>query len=187
MASSDPVAEGVRFTLALMAVSARTAPKAKGLDDVSIKVVEGEDLERLAEEMDKITRETGRDFFARDAENVRESLAVLLVGVKGSKPKGLNCGACGYPGCSALSQAEKAKRALDLVGPNCVIQVLDLGIAVGSAVKTAGLLNVDNRVMYTVGVAALRLGMIDADIALGVPLSATGKNIYFDRRAAPRR
>jgi len=59
---------------------------------------------------------------------------------------------------------------------------MDLGIAVGSAVKTASMLNVDNRVMYSVGVAALRLGMVKGNLALGIPLSATGKSIYFDRK-----
>ena len=60
---------------------------------------------------------------------------------------------------------------------------MDLGIAVGSAVKTASILNVDNRIMFSVGVAALELGILkNSDIALGIPLSAYGKNIYFDRK-----
>ncbi|MCC6041514.1 MAG: ferredoxin domain-containing protein, partial [Desulfurococcaceae archaeon] len=50
-----------------------------------------------------------------------------------------------------------------------------------SAVKTASLLNIDNRIMYSVGVAAVELKLIDADIAYGIPLSARSKNIYFDR------
>jgi len=60
--------------------------------------------------------------------------------------------------------------------------LLDLGIAVGSAVKVASDLNVDNRVMFTVGVAARALGYMRADVVIGIPLSATGKNIYFDRK-----
>jgi uncharacterized ferredoxin-like protein len=67
-------------------------------------------------------------------------------------------------------------------GPNCAIKLTDLGIAVGSAVKTASLLNLDNRVMYTAGVAALGLGLLpDCTVGYGVPVSATGKSIYFDR------
>jgi len=58
---------------------------------------------------------------------------------------------------------------------------MDLGIAVSSAVKTASIHNVDNRIMYRIGPVARKIGLIDADVALGVPLSATGKNIYFDR------
>jgi uncharacterized ferredoxin-like protein len=56
-----------------------------------------------------------------------------------------------------------------------------MGIALGSAVKTASLLNVDNRIMYRVGVVAREMGLIDADFAMGIPLSATSKSIYFDR------
>jgi hypothetical protein len=55
-----------------------------------------------------------------------------------------------------------------------------------SAVKTASIHNVDNRIMYTIGVAAKKLGLLDADVILGIPLSATSKNIYFDRVWPPR-
>jgi uncharacterized ferredoxin-like protein len=58
----------------------------------------------------------------------------------------------------------------------------DLGVAVGSAAKTASLHNMDNRVMYSAGVAALRLGWLDGcRVGYGIPISATGKNIFFDR------
>ena len=59
----------------------------------------------------------------------------------------------------------------------------DLGIALGSAVKTAQIHNVDNRIMYTGGVAAINLGFLEkkCTIAFAIPISATGKNIYFDR------
>ena len=63
------------------------------------------------------------------------------------------------------------------------------GIAVGSAVKTASLMNVDNRIDDRMGVAARRLGLLDAEVVMGIPLSSTSKNIYFDRtkgEAPPR-
>lgn len=59
--------------------------------------------------------------------------------------------------------------------------MLDLGIALGSAAKIASELNVDNRIMYRIGAAAKRLGMTEANITQGIPISATGKNIFFDR------
>jgi uncharacterized ferredoxin-like protein len=68
-------------------------------------------------------------------------------------------------------------------GPNCAVRMADLGIALGSAVKTASIHNVDNRIMYSVGVTALALGMLgDCTVAYGIPLRASGKNIYFDRK-----
>jgi len=46
----------------------------------------------------------------------------------------------------------------------------------------ASLLNVDNRIMYRIGTAAKRLKLLpEAHIIMGITLSATGKNIYFDR------
>lgn len=60
-------------------------------------------------------------------------------------------------------------------GPECVLSVQDLGIAVGSAAKTAQLHNVDNRVMYRPAVIAIELGMAGRGIALAIPLSATGR------------
>lgn len=70
---------------------------------------------------------------------------------------------------------------MDFSGPVCVIQAIDLGIAIGSAVKIASSLNADNRIMYTVGAAAKQLGFLDADIIMGIPISVSGKNPYFDR------
>jgi uncharacterized ferredoxin-like protein len=49
-------------------------------------------------------------------------------------------------------------------------------------VKTASMLNVDNRVMYRVGTAALKLNLLpEATVVMGIPVSAKGKSIYFDR------
>ena len=35
--------------------------------------------------------------------------------------------------------------------------------------------------MYRIGVLAREMNLIDGDVVLGIPLSATGKNIFFDR------
>lgn len=69
----------------------------------------------------------------------------------------------------------------DFDGPNCMLQIMDLGIALGSAVKLASELNIDNRIMYTIGAAAKKIGLLDSDVIIGIPLSATGKSPYFDR------
>jgi len=92
----------------------------------------------------------------------------------------LNCGACGYDSCADFIKAEK-KKGEDFTGPLCVFESLDLGIALGSATKLAASLNVDNRIMYTIGAAAKELKLLDADIIMGIPMSVSGKNIYFDR------
>lgn len=165
----------------LMIVSARTAPKSAGIDDIVTLIVYGKEKDVIADEMERMARERGLEGFKRDAKNVRDSEAVVLVGVRGSKSFGLNCGACGYRTCEEFDKARKV-RGEDFMGPTCLFKSLDLGIALGSATKTAGLLNVDNRIMYRVGAAALRLKVLEeATVLIGIPVSAKGKNIYFDR------
>jgi uncharacterized ferredoxin-like protein len=56
-----------------------------------------------------------------------------------------------------------------------------MGIALGSAVKTASMLNVDNRIMYRIGTVARETKVVDWDFVMGIPLAASGKNIFFDR------
>ncbi|HDJ83739.1 MAG TPA: ferredoxin, partial [Desulfurococcaceae archaeon] len=65
---------------------------------------------------------------------------------------------------------------------NTVMALVNLGIALGSAVKIASMLNVDNRIMFSIGIAAQKMNIIGADYVLGIPLSAKAKNIYFDRK-----
>jgi uncharacterized ferredoxin-like protein len=166
----------LRMVADLMAISARTAPKTAGQDFVAIKVIEGDDLERLAEKMFEFGERTGKGNFDRDGANVRNSDALLLIGLKGAKTPGLNCGACGFDKCLKPNTHEG-----EFKGPQCAYRLLDMGIALGSAVKMASLLNVDNRIMYRAGAVAREMGLIDADIVMGLPLSATGKSIYFDR------
>jgi len=174
--------QGVLYAARLMLVAARTAPKAKGMDSIETAIIKGEDLGRLAAEMRALANKLGRAFYSRDAGNVEASDCVVLIGARAHEPLGLNCGLCVYEDCSKRLKSWE-ERGRPMRGPFCEFKVLDLGIAVGSAVKMASLLNVDNRVMYSVGHAALNLQLLPkATLALGIPLSARGKSIYFDRR-----
>lgn len=160
-----------------MEVSARTAPKAGGIDYVKTKVLSGDDLEKLADEMVEYGEKSGKDNFDRDGENIRESDALLLISLKDPGKVLLNCGACGYSKCEDLEK----KEGPEFDGPICAWRLLDLGIALGSAAKTASIFNADSRVMYRAGVVAKRMNLIEGEIVVGIPVSATGKSIYFDR------
>lgn len=160
----------------LMALSARTAPKGRGEDYIVTEIIEGDDLAVLGRSMIEFGERTGKDLFDRDGKNVMDSAAVLLIGMKDADPLGLNCGACGEEKCIKINTYEG-----EYSGPQCSLRMLDLGIAIGSAVKTASILNADNRVMYRIGPVAREMGLIDADVVIGIPISATGKSIYFDR------
>ncbi len=161
----------------LMVIAARTAPKAVGQDYVVVKVIEGEQLKCLADEMVRYGVKTAKKNFDRDGRNVGASAAVILIGLKDAKSVELDCGACGFDFCND----RKPQEHTEFVGPQCALRLLDMGIALGSAVKMAQMLNVDNRIMYRAGVVARLMGLIDADFVMGIPVSATGKSIYFDR------
>ncbi len=177
--------DGVLALAKAMAVAARTAPKARGVDAIETLIVFGKDLESLGQAMEEHGESTHmKDAFKRDARNVRKSLAVLLVGLRDLGPKKidkpLNCGACGHTDCAGFLRAEN-KEGKDFPGPVCMFQSMDLGIALSSACALAGRFHVDNRIMYTIGGPSRKLGWMESRIIIGIPLSCSGKNIYFDR------
>lgn len=181
--------EGVLAVARAMAVAARTAPKARGVDAIETLIVYGDDLDELAE----ATKKHGSKFsslassFARDAENVRASNAVLLIGLRDLGPKKpenpLDCGACGQGDCAGFLRIKKAE-GKSFPGPVCLFQAMDLGIALSSASSVAARFHVDNRMMYTAGSAARNLGRMESKIIIAITLSCSGKNIYFDREQA---
>jgi len=172
----DTIEKEALFEVAkLMAVAARTAPKAKGVDTILTMIVEGEVKNRVAAEMRRIAEDHGSPTpFARDANNVDNSDYVLLLAVI-DKPAGLpDCGVCGFENCAAATAA----------GSPCAFNMSDLGTAACSACAVASHHWVDNRLMYTVGRAAKNIGLFITKVrqCYGIPISATGKSIYFDRK-----
>lgn len=170
---------GILQVAGMMEIAARTAPKSRGEDYVQVKIIAGREKNALADDMVKFGEKRKKQNFDRDARNLRESTAAVLIGIKGAPALGLDCGACGYLDCASFKKAKIQNG--DFKGPICSYRLLDLGIALGSAVKTAQMFNVDNRIMYRVGVVARHAGLADWDYVMGIPLSATGKNIFFDR------
>ena len=155
-------------------IAARTAPKAKGLDLIEIAIIKGDSIKKISNEMIKIGKENDHPTFLRDGQNILAAQVVVLIGSK-KQTIGLRyCGFCGFENCAA---AEKA-------GALCAYNSGDLGIAIGSAVSTAADHRLDNRVLYTAGKAAISLNLLgkEVKVAYGIPLSATGKNPFFDRK-----
>jgi len=156
-----------------MMLAARTAPKAKGVDNLEIILVDGDELFLLADYMDKSVEKHGRQFFHRDANTIRQAQAMVVIGTRLSN-FGLNCGYCGFPTCEEKDRQGKTP---------CAFPVNDLGIAIGSACATAADRRVDTRVMFSAGIAAMELGWLGASCkaAYAIPMSATSKNPFFDR------
>lgn len=155
-----------------MMTAARTAPKGKGVDIIEIALVEDwDDLSALADAMRRKAEESGFKFLLRDADNILQGEAVLLIGTR-RMPLGLNCGYCGYPECE-----------LNPVGNPCAINSIDVGIAVGSACAAAADARVDTRVMFSAGWSSLQLGWLpDCSQVIAIAVSASSKNPYFDRK-----
>lgn len=151
--------------------AARTAPKGKGIDIIEVATLVDEDIIRLSEEMRKMFEVNGFKFFLRDADNIANADAVLLIGTR-EQPQGLNCRYCGYDTC-----AERP------AGVPCGLNTLDLGIAIGSACAMAADLRIDTRVMFSAGQAALQLGLLEGcRQVIAIPLSISSKNPFFDRK-----
>lgn len=157
----------------LIVSAARTAPKGHGIDNIETLIVEGDDYEPIIAELKKISKETGEDFYARDAENIRNSQALVFIGVKNKPIMMTNCSLCGFENCQELKKADGS----------CAFNITDLGIAVGSAVSIAADNRIDNRVFFSAGKAAVKLGLLGDDVRVcyGIPLSTHGKSIYYDR------
>ena len=173
-----------------MVLAARTAPKGKGVDTILCKVLTGKEITAIAKRLTKLGGTRNIGFFLRDSKNFAACDGCVLIGVKGNLTAGINCGACGFLTCTEMADAYRNQNGQDTFfsGPNCAVRMTDLGIAIGSAVKTAQIHNVDNRIMYSGGAAALDLGLFDREctVAYAIPLSATGKNIFFDRDGAKK-
>ena len=158
-----------------MCAAIRTAPKTQGKDFLDCCIITGDEIAELARKMEELGQSSGKPFLIRDAGNLRNSSAVILVGVK-NVCHGIDtlCQYCGFADCGACSD----------VGGECVYGPIDLGIAVGSAVSLAADHRIDNRVMFSAGRASMELGYLSKDYGcvLGIPLSVSGKSPYFDRK-----
>jgi len=166
--------EGLRRVAELMCVAARTAPKARGRDNLVTALVEEEaERRRLAEKMREIGERAQAAFFARDADSLMKAPIAVILGTSLERLGIPGCSFCGYDGCAECERA----------GARCSYNAGDLGIAIGSAVACAADHRVDNRVMYSIGTAAVELGLLGPEvrIAHGIALSVAGKNIFFDR------
>lgn len=161
---------------AKMIVAARTAPKARGIDNIEMAVLADNDIKALAKKMKEIGEKESNHVFLRDADNVDASAdVVFLIGTR-FKSIGLKfCGLCGFGNCENKDKHPDKP---------CAFNTGDLGIALGSAISMAADHRADNRIMYTIGYAARELKLLNPDIKIiyGVPLSASSKNPFFDRK-----
>lgn len=164
----------VKDVAEFMTVAARTAPKTRGIDNIETIAIDDEPAKKkLCDKMREISKRENRPSMERDASSIQSSPVILIIGVR-SNPAELNCGYCGYPTCAELGRTKGV----------CAYNSIDLGIAIDSAAEVANSFHADNRVMYSIGRACLDLKLFSQTVkqALGIPLSVTGKNPFFDRK-----
>lgn len=184
----------VRQVAKLMAAAAITAPKSggqlflqgKNLFIETVIVDDMDTLRQLAAWMRARGKERRETIWFRDADVAEAIDAALFVGLRDWYPPNYDCGACGYATSAEFVHATTPLRddsdELEFTGPQCNLRDIDLGIAVGSAAKTAAIHSIDCRCQTRIAVAARKLDIIQADVAVALSLSLTHKAVGFDRR-----
>lgn len=170
--------EVVKALAEAVMVAARTAPKAKGRDLVEIAMLTGDDIVRLSDAMRQISAETGLKFLLRDADNILHSQALILIGTREpAEVCALNCGYCGFATCEQKP-----------ANIPCVMNSIDVGIAIGSACSKIADVRLDSRVLFSAGWAARRIGLLEGvDIIFAIPLSSSSKSPFFDRKSPEKK
>jgi uncharacterized ferredoxin-like protein len=184
------IKETIETVINLMAASAMTAPKAGGKDCLEIiALTDPEDLKRVADEMRKYAHNSSKEnYWHRDAANIENAQGVLLIGLAGPVTAGYDCGGCGFRTCKEFEDERELKEfEMGYTGPHCIMRMMDIGVALASAAKQASLFNVDNRVQQRVGAAARALGYINCEVAMGIPVSISGKSIFYDRKTLSKK
>lgn len=160
-----------------MMIAARTAPKAKGVDNLTIVTFKKSEINSISERMKEMVEKEGYPgFYLRDSQNILRADALFAIGTA-VKSLGIdNCGICGNRSCD--------EKKLNPDHP-CSFNTGDLGIAIGSAVSIASNHRVDSRVMFSVGNTIKKMGLLGEDVKIiyGIPLSVSNKSPFFDRQA----
>ncbi|OOZ40014.1 hypothetical protein BOW53_09255 [Solemya pervernicosa gill symbiont] len=175
----------IETVINLMAASAIAAPKAGGKDCLNIVAITGgDDLKRIADEMRQYAHNSSKEnYWHRDATNTEGAQGLLLIGLNGAVTAGYDCGGCGYRTCVEFEKERELKDfEMGYSGPHCIMRMMDIGVALSSAAKAASMLNIDNRVQQRVGAAVRALGYIECEVAMGIPISISGKSIFYDRK-----
>jgi len=155
-----------------MMTAARTAPKGKGFDIIEVAMVTGETIREISNEMIRYSEKTGLKFVLRDAENILNAEAIVLIGTR-QQIHNLNCGYCGFSTCAAKLEFSEVP---------CALNSVDVGIAIGSACSVAADRRVDSRVMFSAGRVAQEMGLMAGCSSIyGIPISCSSKSPFFDR------
>jgi len=167
-----------------MALAARTAPKGKGTDMLEIRVLAKKDMKKLAARLEKLGKEKDIGFFLRMQEPRRlgRLCPYRLPGRRSRRHQLRRLRVCD---CADFTKAlrKKSKRETPFAGPTASSAWPTSASRSVQQSRPPRFITWTNRVMYSGGVAARDLCLFSKDctVVYAIPLSATGKNIFFDR------
>jgi len=177
--------EVVIETAKLMCTAARTAPKTKGVDLLTVFFLLPDEFAPLVTGLEQMSQKYDhlRSFrpYERDLDSLRNADALVVIGSRRKLMDIAGCDACGFSGdpngCKAAAKA----------GATCAYNAKDLGIALCSAALIAHQRLIDNRIIDTVGRVIVNEKLYPEYCpqpifdAAAVGLSVSGKNPFFDR------
>ncbi|MDI9472453.1 MAG: ferredoxin [Tissierellia bacterium] len=168
----ESLSEILRNAAYAMMSRARTAPKIKGLDLLEMILIEGKEVQKIADEIVRLGTLADLPYYIRDAQALEKTGAILLIGSKDTQRDLDQCRLCGYKECSLKPDHAP-----------CAMTAMELGIALGSALSAAMDYGIDSRLMLSAAKAAQSLGIFSQKVhtAIALPMSISSKNIYFDR------
>lgn len=180
--------EAVRIAARLILASGTTTPRVGGVGECTIHIVDDEcDIEEICQQMEAMAdiKKSWR-FFKRDAAMVRDADALLVTTSLRclTDPADINCNMCGKLVCEYLKEEEKLPADPDVAftGPLCTFRATNIAYAVDGMIGQARNLGIDYGVYWSVGAAAIRMGLLprDTGFALAVAISVTEKSPFRD-------
>ena len=180
--------EAARVAARLMLASGTTTPRVGGVGECTIHIVDDEcDIEDICQQMEALAAvKKSWAFFRRDAAMVRDADALLISTSLRSltDPADINCNMCGKLVCEYLKEEEKLPADPDVAftGPLCTFRAANIAYAVDGIVSQARNLGIDYGVYWSVGAAAMRMGILPraTGFALAVAISITEKSPFRD-------
>jgi uncharacterized ferredoxin-like protein len=180
--------EAVRIAARLILASGTTTPRVGGVGECTIHIVEDEcDIEDICQQMETMAgTQKSWGFFRRDAAMVRDADALLVTTSLRclTDPADINCNMCGKLVCEYLKEEEKLPADPDVAftGPLCTFRATNIAYAVDGMIAQARNLGIDYGVYWSVGAAAIRMGLLprDTGFSLAVAISVTEKSPFRD-------
>ncbi len=174
------------------------APQTTVRSDKKAMVVSGEEAKPIIEFVEKLEAKLGTEavknaFFPLyvDYQCVKVATdngyppVILLLGADLTKADlGWNCGSCGFQTCGEFTKYKKKHGGMGRhsAGPSCSWKTLDYGLACDYACAAAGELNVDNRILGSLGFICDALGyMDDVSITLAYVLGPPEELWWYNR------